>query len=245
MSIPTQGPVAFSEIQSEFGGTNPISASEYYRGGVNVPIGANTDGIPASGTIAISEFRGKTPLGDVIYEFIGGGGAGGFGRNDGGEEFRGTFAQSGQNSTFNSSVFSEIVALGGRGGENCKGPRGSHGTNGEATFYGFGGTGGGENQNGSPAPAGSFGAGGGGGGGDDGSTFDSGGCSGEGGRASTRTTGTLGIRYGTELTIVVGSGAPFNNNTQDGGAGADGYAVINIDGTDTTYNTPGTYVLVV
>ena len=245
MSIPTQGPVAFSEIQAEFGGTNPISVSEYYLGGVNVPIGANTDGIPESGAIAISEFRGKTPLGDVVYELIGGGGAGGFGRADGGENYRGTFAQSGRDSTLSSSAFSEIVVPGGRGGENCKGARGSHGTNGGASFYGPGGRGGGENQNGSPAPSGSYGAGGGGGGGDDGSTFDSGGCSGEGGIASTRATGVLALRYGTEIIVVVGSGAPYNNNNYDGGAGARGYAVVDIDGTVTTYTTPNTYVLTV
>lgn len=49
MSVPT-GTASLSDIQSEFGGSNPISLSEYY--------GA-ASGIPASGTISIDDFRGK------------------------------------------------------------------------------------------------------------------------------------------------------------------------------------------
>jgi len=245
MSIPTQGPVAFSQIQSEFGGTNPVSASEYYRGGVNVPVGANTSGIPASGAIKVSEFRGKTPFADVVYAVVGGGGAGGFGRDDGGESFRGTFGQSGQNSTLSSSAFASISATGGVGGENCKGGRGTVGTSGQASFYGPGGAGGARNSNGSPAPSASYGAGGGGGGGDAGSIFDEGGCSGEGGRASTRKAGTLAVRYGSTISILVGAGAPFNNNTTDGGAGATGFANLNVDGVNSTFSTPGSFSLLI
>lgn len=43
MSVPT-GQVAFSDLQTEHGGTNPISISEYYRGGSNVP---STETTPA------------------------------------------------------------------------------------------------------------------------------------------------------------------------------------------------------
>ena len=49
MSVPT-GTASLSDIQTEFGGSNPISLSEYY--------GA-ASGIPASGTISIDDFRGK------------------------------------------------------------------------------------------------------------------------------------------------------------------------------------------
>lgn len=31
MPLPTTGPLKFSDIQTEFGGTNPISMSEYYK----------------------------------------------------------------------------------------------------------------------------------------------------------------------------------------------------------------------
>lgn len=37
MGLPTTGPLRFSDIQSEFGDTNPIALSEYYAGGANVP----------------------------------------------------------------------------------------------------------------------------------------------------------------------------------------------------------------
>ena len=33
MAIPDTGAVSFADIQNEFGGTNPISISEYYKGG--------------------------------------------------------------------------------------------------------------------------------------------------------------------------------------------------------------------
>lgn len=55
----TSGALALSEIQTEFGGSNPISLSEYYAGGSNVSSGT-TDGdgnaIPSSGAIDISDF---------------------------------------------------------------------------------------------------------------------------------------------------------------------------------------------
>lgn len=70
MTIPTTS-VSLSAIQSEFGGTNPVSLSaEYYRGGSYVPTGQATssiDGTPiptSSGApIRIGMFRGlsKTP----------------------------------------------------------------------------------------------------------------------------------------------------------------------------------------
>ncbi|BCV00869.1 MAG: hypothetical protein CM15mV38_0020 [uncultured marine virus] len=34
MAISGSGSVSFSQIQSEFGGSNPISLSEYYSGGL-------------------------------------------------------------------------------------------------------------------------------------------------------------------------------------------------------------------
>lgn len=64
MPVPTSG-VTFSSIQTEFGGSNPISVSEYYRGGANVPSNQTTSGtdgtaISTSGTIRIGMFRGLT-----------------------------------------------------------------------------------------------------------------------------------------------------------------------------------------
>lgn len=37
MTLQTSGAISLSQVQSEFGGSNPISMSEYYRGGANVP----------------------------------------------------------------------------------------------------------------------------------------------------------------------------------------------------------------
>ena len=37
MTLQTSGAISLSQIQSEFGGSNPISMSEYYRNGSNVP----------------------------------------------------------------------------------------------------------------------------------------------------------------------------------------------------------------
>ena len=57
--------VALSAIQTEFGGANPVSLSEYYKSGLYVPsiqTTSGTDGtaIPTSGTIRIGMFRGLT-----------------------------------------------------------------------------------------------------------------------------------------------------------------------------------------
>ena len=63
MAIPSAGSaLALSAIQTEFGGSNPISMSEYYAGGDNVPSGTTGDSgnIPSSGTISMSQFYGST-----------------------------------------------------------------------------------------------------------------------------------------------------------------------------------------
>ena len=63
MAIPSAGSaLSLSDIQTEFGGSNPIALSEYYAGGDNVPSGTSGDAgsIPSSGTIAVSQFYGST-----------------------------------------------------------------------------------------------------------------------------------------------------------------------------------------
>lgn len=62
MALPTSGPLSLSDIQGEFGGSNPISLSEYYAGGGLVPSGTSgTNGpVPTSGTISISSFYGTS-----------------------------------------------------------------------------------------------------------------------------------------------------------------------------------------
>ena len=37
MALPSSGVLTLNDIQTEFGGTNPIDLSDYYRGGGLVP----------------------------------------------------------------------------------------------------------------------------------------------------------------------------------------------------------------
>lgn len=62
MAIPSSGAISLSTIQTEFGGANPISLSEYYAGGGLVPPGTSgTYGaVPSSGTISIQNFYGTS-----------------------------------------------------------------------------------------------------------------------------------------------------------------------------------------
>lgn len=48
--LPSSGAISLDQVQDAFGGSNPISISEYYSA---------ASGIPASGTIRISDFYGK------------------------------------------------------------------------------------------------------------------------------------------------------------------------------------------
>lgn len=56
MALQSSGAISLANIQTEFGGSNPISLSEYY--------GA-ASGIPASGAISISQFYGASALLDT------------------------------------------------------------------------------------------------------------------------------------------------------------------------------------
>ena len=72
MAIPSSGPISLSQLQSEFGGSNPISMSEYYLLGSRIPYagvgyvnystgisGGKVIGIPNQGDIPLSDYRGK------------------------------------------------------------------------------------------------------------------------------------------------------------------------------------------
>jgi hypothetical protein len=53
-------PITLDQIQTEFGGANPIGLNEYYlNGGL---VNKNVAGIPGSGAISISSFRGKSAI---------------------------------------------------------------------------------------------------------------------------------------------------------------------------------------
>jgi len=90
MPLPSSGPLSLANIQTEFGGSNPISLSEYYAGGGLVPAGTSgTNGpVPSSGTISISNFYGTSnTVVDFSDRFVFGGG---FGSSNAGYQIIGT-----------------------------------------------------------------------------------------------------------------------------------------------------------
>lgn len=54
MALQSSGAISLSDIQTEFGGSNPISLSEYYRGGSYVT--SNNTNVPTSGEISVNQF---------------------------------------------------------------------------------------------------------------------------------------------------------------------------------------------
>ena len=60
MALPSSGVLTLDDIQTEFGGTNPIDLSDYYRGGGLVPNSALNAAIPTSGAISVGDFYGAT-----------------------------------------------------------------------------------------------------------------------------------------------------------------------------------------
>ena len=67
MALPGSGPISSSMIQTEFGGSNPIAISEYYRGGANVPDTGTNVNIPTSGQIKFSDFYNGSNLESYEY----------------------------------------------------------------------------------------------------------------------------------------------------------------------------------
>jgi hypothetical protein len=62
-------PISLGQIQTEFGGSNPISISEYYNGGpyVTHTVTAIAPNVPSSGPIKFSDFYGAAKLFDVDF----------------------------------------------------------------------------------------------------------------------------------------------------------------------------------
>ena len=66
MAIQADGAdLQLSEVQTEFGGSNPIAVSEYYSGGDNVP--ASTGNVPSSAEIQFSDFYGAANVATLAY----------------------------------------------------------------------------------------------------------------------------------------------------------------------------------
>jgi hypothetical protein len=246
MALPSTGPLSIGNIQTEFGGVNPASLSEYYRNGPYTT--ANNSGIPTDGTIGMSSFRGAVRALTVEYQVIGAGGAGGHGRFNGYDTTR---APSGGASSIAGAAITNITAAGGLGGLDAYySPNPAYAESGQASDYGAGGAGGVNTQSelvnpGGNAPSTSYGAGGGGAGGDRSSTFDSSGGAGGGGNAGTYLTGSWLLVPGTQLVVSIGAkGTDDGNGSSPGGAGANGYARIRKDGGAwTVFTSGGTYVV--
>lgn len=60
MPLPTSGQISFGDLRNEFAGGNPVYFSQYYRNAGRVPDYAANAGIPTSGTIYLSQFRGAS-----------------------------------------------------------------------------------------------------------------------------------------------------------------------------------------
>lgn len=65
MALQTSGAISLAQVQAEFGGSHPISMSEYYQGGAYVPTTVSfgkdssiNSNIPESGVIRMSNFYG-------------------------------------------------------------------------------------------------------------------------------------------------------------------------------------------
>lgn len=239
MALAESGALAISEISTEFGGTAELALSAYYRGAGRVPsVGSPNLGIPKSGAISFSAFRGSARTTVVEYEMIGGGGDGGHGVDDGTSSGR---AGSGGATNITLAGRPAVSAAGGLGGLNGQAPR--SGNDGSGTVYGPGGIGGSVNSAGSTALASSYGAGGGGGGGDNPSTYDSSGAGGFGGAAGTSRTGSITPDYGAEVNVIIGAGGTGATAGYPGGDGAAGYLRLTWDGTSAVFTSSGSTMI--
>ena len=168
MAIVSSGTINLSALQNEFGGSNPISISEYYAGAGLVPSGTiNGAGtaIPTSGQINLTKFYGAQRIPTslpVRALIIGGGGGGGprwggdYGNANGGAGGGGYI-----DASFNLPKGTYSFTIGGGGGNGNGGDTVAFGY----TAYGGGRGGGADDQSGSGGGSGGGGAANGGGGG--------------------------------------------------------------------------------
>ena len=241
MTIQSSGAISLSDLQDEFGGSNPISLSEYYQNASPDLVTSNNTGVPNTGSaIDLSDFYGTVLAKTVTYEIIGGGGEGA-----GGYTGYGAGAAGGSSSLSSSSgtSFTTVTSTGGVGGTQPAPFNGNFRVSeaGEASYYGLGGAGGANSDSnnqtpGYSAPSTSYGAGGGGGGAFTFSDNNGGG----GGKASTRLTGTLLLAPGSVISVTIGAKGASHPG---GGDGAGGYAKLTVGGTDTEFTSSGTYTV--
>jgi hypothetical protein len=61
MVLQSSGAISLNDIQTEFGGTNPIGINEYYDA---------ASGVPASGEISFDDFYGKSSISDLYQSML-------------------------------------------------------------------------------------------------------------------------------------------------------------------------------
>jgi hypothetical protein len=241
MALPVSGPISQQDIQAEFGGTNPASISEYYKGGAYVSIYDTAPNVPASGVITYSDFYGaekyypafrtltftasdtwtvpgtiESPLTLTLISGAGGSG-GGEGPNAGfpgylGHEIVGNIA----------AVLGDVlvISVGGAGTNGSAGGGAAGGAAGPGGSLAY--TGG---RGGDAGVTGASGSGGGGGGATavtvNGTLIAVAGGGGGGGGAGSLTPGQAQGPYASSGAIT---GAPGEDKTGDGGGGGGGGA---------------------
>ena len=132
MALQSSGPISNGNVQGEFGGSNPASLSEYYSAATGVPSSGNP--------ISLSDFYGKSNTITFSYTIQAAGGAGGYGRSDGGGS---GVAASGATTSISGSGISTVSVAGGAGGANGASLwYDASNRDGQASFYGAGGAGG-------------------------------------------------------------------------------------------------------
>ena len=264
MALQATGEISFSDLQAEFGGSNPISLSEYYRGGLYTS--DNNASVPTSGAIQMDDFYGTVKGIYVTYELIGAGGGGG-----GGLTTNTNFASAGSaggNSTITYTAAggssTVITSNGGAGGAAAAQTGWGQGEN---SYYGSGGAGGANSDSnnetsGSSPSATSYGAGGGGGGTNTFSDRDggvggwAGGTDGSGyvvyawnsGAYLQRytgmpSTGTILVVPADTISVVIGVGGAGGFGDQNGAKGANGYAKFTYGNDVQEFTTSGTYTV--
>jgi hypothetical protein len=236
--------ISFSDIQTEFGGENPISMSEYYQNSVPALVTANNSSVGDTGSaLAMSDFYDGILATFIEFEMIGAGGGGaGWGGAAGGNGGSTGITASGVMFGTNGEPLSGISKGGGSGGSGYNGTNVSEA--GDASYYGAGGAGGlnstsGNQTNGYPPAATSYGAGGGSGG----TNFFSG-SGPDGGHASNRLAFSFyGVPSGT-ITVTIGSGGAGGvGGFTNGGAGAAGYAKFTVGNDVQEFTSSGKYTV--
>jgi hypothetical protein len=66
MVLQSSGAISMNNIQTEFGGVNPIGLNEYYLNGAYTT-GSGASGIPTSGAISLGSFYGKSKIVEPLW----------------------------------------------------------------------------------------------------------------------------------------------------------------------------------